>query len=252
MTGSEKKKRGRPPKAAGKGKGAAAAAGSSENGDVTLIKKYGNRRLYDTRRSKYVTLEDLVDVIGRGEEIQVVDATTGEDVTKRVMTQIILHEEESRHLNLLPLNFLKKLIQHRDESMREYFQKYLMMSLDMYMQAQRAMEQRMEGLAGGMATGMPQIPGMPAMPGMGGMPGMMPGMPGAVPPGMDPARMAAMFPWMGMVNPMGVPVPPAAAPTPPPAAPPPAAEPPPDEHVSDDIAELKKRLADLESRYRKK
>src|SRR5688500_1944294 len=106
MTADGKKKRGRPPKAA-KGK---IAASTAEGGEVTLIKKYGNRRLYDTRRSRYVTLEDLVEVIARGEEIQVIDATSGDDVTKRVMTQIILQEEESHHLNLLPLAFLKKLI----------------------------------------------------------------------------------------------------------------------------------------------
>jgi polyhydroxyalkanoate synthesis repressor PhaR len=123
----KKKRRGRPP--------AREAAGADPN--VTLIKKYGNRRLYDTSRSKYVTLDDLVEIVARGEEMKVVDAQTGEDLTKRVMTQIILHEEEQKRLNLLPLSFLKKLIQYRDESLREFFQKYMSLSLDMFMKAQK-------------------------------------------------------------------------------------------------------------------
>ena len=73
--------------------------------------------------------------MARGEEMKVVDAKTGEDITKRVMTQIILHEEEQKRLNLLPLSFLKKLIQYRDEHLREYFQKYMSLSLDTFMQA---------------------------------------------------------------------------------------------------------------------
>ena len=101
MTAPAKKKRGRPP-----GRTSASRTGATEaprDANATLIKKYGNRRLYDTKRSRYVTLEQLRDVIAKGEEIQVVEETTGEDVTKRVMTQIILQEEESEHLNLLPV-----------------------------------------------------------------------------------------------------------------------------------------------------
>jgi len=131
----KKKRRGRPP--------AREAAGADPN--VTLIKKYGNRRLYDTRRSKYVTLDDLVEIVARGEEMKVVDAQNGEDLTKRVMTQIILHEEEQKRLNLLPLSFLKKLIQYRDESLREFFQKYMSLSLDMFMKAQKDASRGFEG-----------------------------------------------------------------------------------------------------------
>ena len=112
MTDTPKKKRGRPPKA--RPATARAVDPLPELPNVTRIKKYGNRRLYDTKRSRYVTLEELKEVISKGEEIQVVEETTGEDVTKRVMTQIILQEDESKHLNLLPLNFLKRLIQYRD------------------------------------------------------------------------------------------------------------------------------------------
>ncbi len=98
----------------------------------TIIKKYGNRRLYDTRRSRYVTLEEVLEIVAAGEEIQVVDAKTGEDLTKRVVTKIIFLEEQRRNLDLLPLAFLRKLVQHRDDSLREFYQKYLALSLDVY------------------------------------------------------------------------------------------------------------------------
>lgn len=220
MTTAPKKKRGRPP-----GQSAARKAGGVEaprDPNATLIKKYGNRRLYDTKRSRYVTLEELRDVIARGEEIQVVEETTGEDVTKRVMTQIILTEEESQHLNLLPVNFLKKLIQYRDESLREYFQKYLTFSMDAYMNAQRMMEQRMTGM-GGALDGKPPAPQQGA-----GNP---------------------LFPWLnvpGALNPFAA-MTGLAPPLAPPAPPPPQ----PAEGVADEVAELRRRLAELETRYKK-
>jgi polyhydroxyalkanoate synthesis repressor PhaR len=112
---------------------------------VTLIKKYGNRRLYDTRRSCYVTLEELTEVIAAGDEtIKVVDAKTGEDLTKPVMTKIILLEEERRHLNLLPLSFLRKLIQHRAEPIHEFYQRYLTLALDVFVRGQREVESRLD------------------------------------------------------------------------------------------------------------
>jgi polyhydroxyalkanoate synthesis repressor PhaR len=83
---------------------------------LTLIKKYGNRRLYDTRRSRYVTLEELAETIAAGEEIRVIDSRSGANLTKQVVTKIILVEEERRGLDLLPLPFLCKLIQHGGQS----------------------------------------------------------------------------------------------------------------------------------------
>ena len=108
---------------------------------VTLIKKYGNRRLYDTRRSSYVTLEDILQVVAAGEEIRVVDAKTQEDLTKRVVTKLIFLEEERRNLDLLPLDFLRKLVQHRDDSLREFYQRYLALSLEVYRSSQAKMQE---------------------------------------------------------------------------------------------------------------
>lgn len=81
--------------------------------NVTLIKKYGNRRLYDTRRSRYITLEELGHFLSAGEEVRVVDSKSGEDLTKRVVTKLIFLEEERGRIELLPLSFLRKLLQHR-------------------------------------------------------------------------------------------------------------------------------------------
>ena len=85
---------------------------------VTLIKKYGNRRLYDTRRSRYVTLEELVELIAGGEDVKIIDAKTGDDLTKRVVCKLIFLEEERRNLDLLPLDFLRKLLVHREDAWR--------------------------------------------------------------------------------------------------------------------------------------
>ena len=108
---------------------------------LTLVKKYGNRRLYDTRRSRYVTLEELCETIAAGEDIKVIDAKTGEDLTKRVVTKIIFLEEERRGLDLLPLAFLRKLIQHRDDTLREFYQRYLALSLEAYRSSKQQLEE---------------------------------------------------------------------------------------------------------------
>jgi len=108
---------------------------------VTVIKKYGNRRLYDTRRSRYVTLEEVLEVVAAGEEIRVVDAKTQEDLTKRIVTKIIFLEEERRNLDLLPLEFLRKLVQHRDDSLREFYQRYLALSLEVCRSSQAKMQE---------------------------------------------------------------------------------------------------------------
>jgi polyhydroxyalkanoate synthesis repressor PhaR len=97
----KRSKRGRPP------------VRETTDPNVTLIKKYGNRRLYDTRRSRYITLEELGHFLSAGEEVRVVDSKSGEDLTKRVVTKLIFLEEERGRIELLPLSFLRKLLQHR-------------------------------------------------------------------------------------------------------------------------------------------
>lgn len=82
---------------------------------VRLIRKYGNRRLYDTRTSRYVTLGDLVEVFAGEEEVKVVDAVSGEDLTKRVLAQAILFEEGRRRTTILSVKLLRDLLRHRGD-----------------------------------------------------------------------------------------------------------------------------------------
>ena len=82
---------------------------------VRLNRKYGNRRLYDTRTSRYVTLGDLVEVFASEEEVKVVDAVGGDDITKRVLAQAILLEEGRRRTQILPIKLLRDLLRHRGE-----------------------------------------------------------------------------------------------------------------------------------------
>ncbi len=89
---------------------------------VTLIKRYGNRKLYDTRRSHYVTLEEISHMVRTGEEIRVVDNQTQEDLTSVTLAQIMLEEEKSQR-NAYPLSLLKNLIQQSGESLTGWVQK---------------------------------------------------------------------------------------------------------------------------------
>src|SRR5262245_33557567 len=96
-----------------------------------VIKKYANRRLYNTQTSVYVTLEDLADMVKRGEDFTVSDAKTGEDITRSVLTQIIF-ELENQGENLLPVSFLRKLIQFYGDSMQMFVPNFLDMSLQSF------------------------------------------------------------------------------------------------------------------------
>ena len=96
------------------------------------FKKYANRRLYDTEKSAYVTLDDVMQGIRQGRHVEVVDAKTGEDVTAFTLTQIIL--EESRKKNsLLPVPLLHLIIQYGENILSEFFEKYLEQTLRNYL-----------------------------------------------------------------------------------------------------------------------
>jgi polyhydroxyalkanoate synthesis repressor PhaR len=94
-----------------------------------IIKKYANRRLYNTDTSTYVTLEDLAEMVRAERDFVVYDAKTGEDLTHSVLTQIIV-EQESRGTNLLPIGFLRQLIRFYGDSMQKLVPSYLEFSLD--------------------------------------------------------------------------------------------------------------------------
>lgn len=97
--------------------------------DPVTIKKYANRRLYNTGSSTYVTLEDLAEMIRRGEDFVVRDAKSGEDITRTVLTQIIV-EQEGKGTHLLHTNFLRELIRLYGDSMQAFVPTYLDFSLD--------------------------------------------------------------------------------------------------------------------------
>lgn len=104
-------------------------AASKSDGAVITIKKYANRRLYNTATSSYVTLDTLAEMVKRGEDFVVFDAKSGDDITRSVLTQIIF-EEEAKGENLLPINFLRQLIGFYGNSMQNFVPGYLEMSLE--------------------------------------------------------------------------------------------------------------------------
>ena len=116
--------------------------------DPVVIKKYANRRLYNTQTSAYVTLDHLAQMVKEGTEFEVRDARTGEDITRSVLTQIIF-EEESKGQNLLPIQFLRKLIRFYGDSMQAFVPGYLDMSMDSFTKNQEAMRSRMAEAFGG-------------------------------------------------------------------------------------------------------
>ncbi|RXF73770.1 polyhydroxyalkanoate synthesis repressor PhaR [Hansschlegelia zhihuaiae] len=113
--------------------------------DPTTIKKYANRRLYNTGTSTYVTLEDLAAMVKKGDDFQVVDAKTGDDITHQVLTQIIF-EQENKGQNLLPINFLRQLIRFYGDSVQSFVPKYLELSMGALTRDQGKMREALSSL----------------------------------------------------------------------------------------------------------
>jgi polyhydroxyalkanoate synthesis repressor PhaR len=126
---------------------------SGKSGDErVVIKKYANRRLYNTASSSYVTLEHLSEMVKKGVDFVVYDAKTNEDITRPVLTQIIF-EEESRGQNLLPIQFLRQLIRFYGDSMQALVPSYLELSLDAFTQQQERMRKQFADTLGGAMVG---------------------------------------------------------------------------------------------------
>ncbi len=119
------------------------------DGEPVIIKKYANRRLYNTATSSYVTLDHLCQMVKQGTEFVVRDAKTGEDITHQVLTQIIV-EEESKGQNLLPIGFLRKLISLYDDSMQALVPRYLEITMENFSHNQERMRSRIDEAFGGM------------------------------------------------------------------------------------------------------
>ena len=188
-----------------------------KSGDArVVIKKYANRRLYNTASSSYVTLEHLSEMVKQGVDFVVYDAKTNEDITRSVLTQIIF-EEESQGQSLLPIQFLRQLIGFYGNNMQAFLPSYLELSLATFAQQQERLHQHMSSLGQGGAVGGPFD---------------------------DQIRQnLAMFDRaMKMFSPFAFTTP-AEPPAPPPAAK--APEPPPAE--ADAVADLRKRMEEMQA-----
>ncbi|MFN0124314.1 MAG: polyhydroxyalkanoate synthesis repressor PhaR [Blastocatellia bacterium] len=117
---------------------AAAAAGQ------LLIKRYGNRRLYNTETKSYVNYQDIIAIIRTGVDIRVIDSATDEDVTRTVLIQAIL-EEEKNQKDMLPLPFLFQLIRSQEGQMKDFFTNYLSSSFDAYLKTREEFDRRFRG-----------------------------------------------------------------------------------------------------------
>ena len=112
------------------------------NPSVILIKKYGNRRLYDTAGSRYVNLDDLAAHVRAGREVRVVDAKTGQDLTRVTLTQIITEDAKDKPTGL-PLELLRQLIIASDEVRQEFLMWYLKSAFDTYQKLQDTVQNRL-------------------------------------------------------------------------------------------------------------
>ena len=121
--------------------------GKAKDGEAVVIKKYANRRLYNTASSAYVTLDDLAKMVRDGTDFVVFDAKTNEDLTRQILTQIIF-EEESRGQALLPVQFLRQLIGFYGGQMEGVLPSYLEMSLANFARQQETFREQMTKAVG--------------------------------------------------------------------------------------------------------
>ena len=120
---------------------------AGKTGDV-VIKKYANRRLYNTGTSTYVTLEDLAEMVKRNEDFTVQDAKTGEDITHSVLTQIIFELENKDGQNMLPIPFLRQLIAYYGDQMQVVLPAFLEQSMQAFTKEQERMREQITAAFG--------------------------------------------------------------------------------------------------------
>jgi polyhydroxyalkanoate synthesis repressor PhaR len=125
----------------------------AKSGEPVTIKKYANRRLYNTGTSTYVTLEDLAAMVKAGDDFVVYDAKTGDEITRSVLAQIIFEQENKEGQNLLPINFLRQLIRFYGDSMQMLVPRYLEVSIDSLTREQEKFRNQMAQAFGGSPFG---------------------------------------------------------------------------------------------------
>src|SRR5438132_13101766 len=125
----------------------------AKSAEPVTIKKYANRRLYNTGTSTYVTLEDLASLVKKGEDFVVYDAKTGEEITRSVLAQIIFEQENKEGQSLMPIAFLRQLIRFYGDSMQMLVPRYLEVSIDSLTREQEKFRQQMAQAFGGSPFG---------------------------------------------------------------------------------------------------
>lgn len=106
-----------------------------------ILKKYPNRRLYDTENSRYITLKDVADMIKQGRQIEVIDLTTNEDVTAFILTQIITEHVKNNH-RLLPVSLLHLIIRFGEDMLSDFFENYLEKTIQSYLTYKKTMDEQ--------------------------------------------------------------------------------------------------------------
>ena len=124
-----------------------------KEGEPVIIKKYANRRLYNTETSIYITLDELRQMVKDGQDFAVQDAKSGEDLTRQTLAQIIF-DQETKGLAIMPTEFLRSIITFYDDSMSEVLQQYLLASMQSFMANQDKMRRFVDKTMGGKAGNM--------------------------------------------------------------------------------------------------
>ena len=130
-------------------------AGESADSDQIVIKRHGNRRLYNTETKTYVNYADLARLVRDGRDIRVVDSASKEDVTKAVLIQVILEEEKNKK-TILPTEFLFQILRSREESVQDFFKNHLAASCNAYLKTKDEFDNRFRTMLE-MATQAPQM-----------------------------------------------------------------------------------------------
>ena len=133
---------------------AAPEAKTGDTSPIVVVKKYANRRLYNTETSSYITLDNLADMVRQGRDFVVYDAKTGEDITRSVLTQIIV-EEEGKGRALLPTAFLRQLIGFYGDQMQSLVPRFLEQAMGAFAQQQEQMRAAMQKTMGSIGTMFP-------------------------------------------------------------------------------------------------
>ena len=114
----------------------------NESPGQVIIKKYSNRRLYDSTNKRYVTLEDISELIRAGSEVKVIDSQSGADISKVILIQVILESEKNKE-DILPVSFLHMLIKYGNKVAKDFFENYFLMMFQPYLSVQDSYKKNM-------------------------------------------------------------------------------------------------------------